>query len=285
MPIIQNSVKVTLKSNVIEYYEKKNYCIPRIKDCRGRLKVKEGTTIIVKVEDLMDGCGIPVYVSCDTCGKIYPLPWRDIHLHDGKIYCKNCSGFLRRGEKAYNWKSEKSQEERENERDYPEYHDFIRRVMYRDNYSCKICGSNSGINVHHLDGYNWCYEKRTKDNNGVTLCEKCHNAFHSIYGRGNNTKEQFEDWIGMPIGELSEGTFPPCKKVICMDDGIVYDSVPAVAKKYEFDRNLLYNVVNRKYRAVYKKHHFLWYDDYIKMEKDDVMDYWRWVIGVKNNPL
>ena len=47
------------------------------------------------------------------------------------------------------------------------------------------------MNSHHLDGYDWCKERRIDINNGVCLCENCHKEFHKIYGYGNNTKEQY----------------------------------------------------------------------------------------------
>lgn len=55
------------------------------------------------------------------------------------------------------------------------------------------------MNVHHLDGFNWCIEKRTNVDNGVTLCKRCHLNFHSIYGSGNNTRGQFEEYLRCKI--------------------------------------------------------------------------------------
>ena len=279
MSILQDKVEITLTSNMISYYENLGYEIPRRYDVRGRLKVPEGTKIIVDISDLPSGSGVSVYMSCDVCGKEFYRPWRDHNDYDGCVYCVKCAGILRRGENAYNWNADMSVEERIIGRDYPEYHDFIKRVLERDNYSCKICGhKDQRLSVHHLNGYNWCVAERTVDSNGVALCEQCHNAFHSRFGRGSNTKEQFEEWIGAPIGELGSGNLPTAREVICMDDGQVIESAPATAKKYNLDRNSLYSVLNRKYRSIYGKH-FLWYDEYISMTKEDVSEYWRWVIS------
>lgn len=78
---------------------------------------------------------------------------------------------------------------------------FRKSVFERDNYTCKICGVRSGngkkilINAHHLDGWNWCKEKRFDTDNGITLCSECHKKFHREYGSGDNTKEQFEFFL------------------------------------------------------------------------------------------
>lgn len=76
-----------------------------------------------------------------------------------------------------------------------------RDVIYKNkhNYCSRKCKD-----AHHLDGYNWCIDKRTSVDNGITLCKKCHNEFHNIYGRGNNTENQFKEFISkksinMPI--------------------------------------------------------------------------------------
>lgn len=75
-----------------------------------------------------------------------------------------------------------------------------KRVFDRDKYTCQLCNSRNGngkqviLNAHHLDGWNWCKEKRFDTDNGITLCEDCHNNFHKKYGGGDNTKEQFEEF-------------------------------------------------------------------------------------------
>lgn len=84
-----------------------------------------------------------------------------------------------------------NEDERIKERKYPEYYSFVRNVKIRDNYTCVCCGYSGYVVAHHLDGYSWCVEKRTDVNNGISLCNNCHDDFHSIYGFFNNTEEQF----------------------------------------------------------------------------------------------
>ncbi len=70
-------------------------------------------------------------------------------------------------------------------------------VFERDNYTCTVCGVKGGfLNAHHLDSWDWCNESRLDVDNGITSCLSCHRAFHIKYGRGKNTKEQFEEFKG-----------------------------------------------------------------------------------------
>ena len=101
------------------------------------------------------------------------------------------------GEKSPRYNHNLTDEERKIKRRYPEYDDFIEAVYERDNYTCQCCGDNRGgnLNAHHLNGYNWDKENRTNPNNGITLCEKCHKEYHSVYGYGDNTVEQFREFL------------------------------------------------------------------------------------------
>ena len=48
---------------------------------------------------------------------------------------------------------------------------------------------------NELEIYNWDIENRTNVDNGITLSKEIHKKFHKIYGYGNNTKEQFLDFV------------------------------------------------------------------------------------------
>lgn len=46
-------------------------------------------------------------------------------------------------------------------------------------------------------------KKRTDVDNGITICRAIHYLFHNIYGRHNNTKEQFEEFLmKIELGEI-----------------------------------------------------------------------------------
>ena len=70
--------------------------------------------------------------------------------------------------------------------------DWREKVFNRDKFKCCSCGQIGGqLEAHHLFSYKGFPELRYDIENGITLCKECHTLFHSIYGRSENTKEQF----------------------------------------------------------------------------------------------
>lgn len=63
-------LEIEIKGNV-KYYESLNYEIPKYKDDHYRWKVKKGTKIIVKIEDIPKKSHTKIPVVCDYCGEIY----------------------------------------------------------------------------------------------------------------------------------------------------------------------------------------------------------------------
>ena len=120
---------------------------------------------------------------CIDCGK---------EISPGKNYkrCRKCFGKHISKENHYRWN---------NSRDLKRYRNgnmqrWSQAVKKRDNHTCYVCSSKESIIAHHLDSLSNNTSKMYDINNGVCLCDKCHKEFHSIYGYGNNTKEQFEDF-------------------------------------------------------------------------------------------
>ena len=102
-----------------------------------------------------------------------------------------------RGEKSPRWNNNLTDYERVVGRKTIKDTIWREKVYEKDNYTCVVCGDNRGgnLNAHHLYSHNRYIDKRYDVNNGVTLCEACHKAFHDKYGYGDNTKEQFDEFI------------------------------------------------------------------------------------------
>lgn len=134
-----------------------------------------------------------VETECCVCGK--PLLRRKsrIEIRPNPVCSKECKAVLTH---RTHYDETIPVEQRETDRNYkPENRVFIKTVMERDEYTCQICYKTGGsLAVHHLNGYNWDIKNRYNPDNGITLCEDCHRDFHKVYGKGNNTKEQFDEY-------------------------------------------------------------------------------------------
>lgn len=75
------------------------------------------------------------------------------------------------------------------------YYIWREAVKKRFNRTCFITGQKSNLVAHHLDGWNLCPERRYDITNGVLISKEIHKLFHDIYGYGNNTKEQFDEFL------------------------------------------------------------------------------------------
>ena len=289
MSLITKTVKVSTRANS-KYYESLGYEFPRYINKYGKLVINQNEYIEVKVEDLPKNSAIKVFIECDCCGKKYWLRYNQylMYKRGDKNYCCNCSKTLfNSGENNINWNPNKTQKERIYKRNYPGYKQFIKKVLARDNYTCKCCGkyeSGKAV-VHHLDGYNWCIEKRTDETNGITLCENCHDNFHSIYGNGNNTKEQFEEWIGHAIGELEKynGKLPTGRKVICLETKYIYNSIKECALDINCNTTSIYRACKDiETGKIYtcKGKHILYIEKYNSMTENEINN----ILNNKNKP-
>jgi hypothetical protein len=105
----------------------------------------------------------------------------------------------KKGEKSNLWKGGKMKEYpilvqlRKNEQTKL----WRKAVFQRDNFTCQKCGQSGGrLVAHHIFNFADFPEYRFLVENGITLCRKCHDEFHKIYGKHHNTKEQLEEFLG-----------------------------------------------------------------------------------------
>lgn len=52
-----------------------------------------------------------------------------------------------------------------------------RKILERDGYKCRICGTNYNLRIHHLT-YKRLYNENEEDL--ITVCESCHKAYHEL---------------------------------------------------------------------------------------------------------
>lgn len=127
--------------------------------------------------------------------------------------CRKCYEEGNIGEGNPLWDHSKTPEEREKGRhlDSGKLNQFKKTVYERDGYKCRICntpGNGINLNAHHIQGYDKHKDLRTDPDNGVCWCNKCHSVFHFYFGKGNNTREQYDIFLDLvSLGEFGELPF------------------------------------------------------------------------------
>lgn len=167
------------------------------------------------------------YIDCETplkckCPKGHIVNIKISHFKNHQSGCKQCANERLKGENHYNYKGGES-----------EVIDYLRKhihkwkvdVMIKYKNKCFLTDSKKDCVIHHIKSFNTilkeslnelnlCLHRKIKDystddfknlenlvifkhtvENGVLLQRKVHNKFHSLYGKGNNTLEQFIDFI------------------------------------------------------------------------------------------
>jgi len=111
--------------------------------------------------------------------------------------CNKYNGeWIRRGAEHHSWNPDLTDEDRRKQKNHWGWqNEMTKRVFERNNYTCVVCGHRGGeLAAHHKDSWDWCVEGRYDMGNVDTICVPCHTDFHRKYGRGKNTKEQFEEF-------------------------------------------------------------------------------------------
>jgi hypothetical protein len=145
---------------------------------------------------------------CKLCGKDRGY----IELSNHGRPCRSCSKLLMHKNRTIGQKLEIAKKismaqtghtvfsgfttsEQEIERQKFKYLGLSKQCFTRDDYTCQKCKMTGvKLNAHHKNSFANFTEKRFLLTNLVTLCEHCHRKFHMIFGKQNNTEDQF-NWF------------------------------------------------------------------------------------------
>ena len=121
--------------------------------------------------------------------------------------CKYCRYEAQSGEKHSNWKGGITSEG-ELVRKSQEYIDWRNTIYKKYDYTCQACNIKGGsLNAHHILNFAEYKDIRLNLDNGIALCDTCHNpihknSFHNLYGTRNNTPEQLDEFIKYKQGKI-----------------------------------------------------------------------------------
>ena len=273
--LLSKNVIININPTTKKYYEDLGYQLPYRYDKRGRLTTPRNCEIKVKVKDLKLNSMAKIKVQCDCCNIIYDLPYYKYikQNHNGKIYCTHCAGkMLRLGKNNPNYNFNLTDKEREEKRKNIRYAYWVQQILSNYNYTCYNCNKKGDLNAHHLYSWKDYPNLRYDTNNGVCLCKKCHFQFHTIYGRGNNTKEQFIEWLNKDLSQIIENKeIKTSRPAIRLEDGLLIYSVDNFAKEtYGISGGGDIREVCNNKRNEYKGNHYMWYDEYLQMSQEDI---------------
>lgn len=103
---------------------------------------------------------------------------------------------------------------------------WAREVKIRDHYTCVVCGIKGvALHSHHLNAWASYPDQRYDVSNGVTLCTSCHENFHHIYKKGENTEGQFKEFKKITKELVS----------LAKDDNIIQASTKKMLREVEKD--------------------------------------------------
>lgn len=280
MGLLTKELWITVNTTTREYYELRGYKIPKVKKGK-KYVVERGTQILVKVEDLKSGSNELVEVQCDDCGKIYQIEYylykKSLDKYNG-IFCFKCvrANFFS-GENGINYNPNLSAEERSNSRRTKEYQEFHLKVIMRDSYTCRRCGSKEDIDVHHLNGYDLYIEGRIDETNAVCLCRNCHRNFHSLYGYKHCTIKQYMEWMNITDFNRDDLVFKSTtRQIYCYEEDRIYSSASEFRDAHNLkDNSNIYKLCNHKSNGKYQVLtvagcHLIWLDEYLQIKKQNV---------------
>jgi len=139
--------------------------------------------------------------TCLSCGVEFKVWIKDI---DQKYCSSKCYGIYLStliGEDSPSWKNAQYYQK---QRKSIEYKEWRIKVLTRYEHTCQKCGTdNAWIQAHHIKPYAGYKELRLDVDNGIALCKKCHDYFHSNYGKVNIGEAELSHFLAEDQVEIN----------------------------------------------------------------------------------
>jgi len=168
--LLTKEVEVILHASTTKHYELLGYKIPRVK-VKNKYVVKKGTTIIIKVEDLLPLSNVMVEYECDYCEKPKKIAYCDYtrkNNKDNKDCCIDCLGKYKSEVSKELWKEKLQSEVKicsKCKREFPKTTEYFRHDYHRPDGltgQCKECMDGKeifGIEKEVIpEGYKKCID-------------------------------------------------------------------------------------------------------------------------------
>ncbi len=132
------------------------------------------------------------------CGEIFSRQYHFVRL--GQIVCKKCRYQKISGKNSYMYNPNLTEDERVKHRGRGVDITWAKKVYKKYKNICQKCQqANNKLCAHHIYNFNKYPSLRYDVDNGICLCSKCHNIFHSKYDRKNNNVFQLEEFLDKEI--------------------------------------------------------------------------------------
>ena len=151
--------------------------------------------------DYSNQSGLYVWWKCEN-GKHEDFERKICNSNKQHFKCPKCvrdNQIRLRGKDHPNWKG--TTPEAVSARMNMDYKKWRSSVYERDGYLCQICldKSHDRIQAHHILSFAKYPDLRYMVNNGITLCNQCHDnhykgSFHQTYGTLYNTPSQLQEY-------------------------------------------------------------------------------------------
>lgn len=131
------------------------------------------------------------HASLKKQSKSLSIHWQKVGHPKGMLGKKHTKetkikmSLKRKGKLNGNWKGGLTAIKRGLKRT-PEYYQWRKAVLERDNKICQECGKLNSKLVHHIKSFKEFPKLRFDINNGITLCLDCHKKIHFGGGVSSN---------------------------------------------------------------------------------------------------